>query len=46
MVDTFSILLNKFELTIEEIDIIKNLLGRNASKFKVEHAIALTELFL
>lgn len=46
MVESFKILLNKFELNLEEIDIIKNMLGRNSSKLNVEYALSITELFL
>lgn len=45
MIETFMIFIQKFELSLEEIDIIKNMLGRNSSKFTVTHALELTELF-
>jgi hypothetical protein len=46
MVSSFSIILKRYELNEEEIDIIKNMIGKNSSKMNVEHALSFTEIFL
>jgi hypothetical protein len=36
LVGSFSILIQRYELTAEQIDLVKNMLGKNALKFNPE----------
>ncbi len=46
IVGTFIILLNRYEMSNEEIDIFKNMLGKMSLRIKIEQNIQLTEILL